>query len=108
MVCVLPPPNGSPISYNQARELAYDVRLWHGEFANTGDWSQSNDAGEQDVEYLTWGLIDLLSDPGAVGRLIDSGACVRERVKTAMTPSQGSVSDRADQVAQVIKGIISG
>lgn len=76
--------NGCPINFTQARQLAYEIRYWHGEEMDTDDWSQNSDAGEEDVTHLALGLMDLLSDPGAVKRLIASGKDIKQSVGTLM------------------------
>jgi hypothetical protein len=64
--------NGCPISYKEARELAYQVQWWHIDMG-TDSWTQSRDDATQDQIYLAFGLMEILSDPGAIRRLIMSG-----------------------------------
>ncbi len=76
--------NGCPIDYQQARELADTVRFWHGCIAKTDSWTQSSDGAEADITYMALGLMELLSDPGAVGRLIMVGEHVRVSVRNLL------------------------
>jgi hypothetical protein len=75
--------NGSPLTYNKAREWADEILTWHSEM-NTSDWTQSNAGHEWDVRNMAFGLMELFSDPGAVRRIMLTGEAVKENVKTLM------------------------
>ena len=81
--------NGSPLTFGQALKFASGIRFWHGAIANTGSWSQSNSQAELDSVNLALGLVEMLSDPGAVERLMMVGEVMRERIDTVL-----SVEDR--------------
>ena len=72
-------PNGSPLNWSEARALAEHIRTWHG-LSDTDDWTQSFDGVTEDIIHLALGLMEMMSDPGAVRRLIMSGRAVRETV----------------------------
>lgn len=75
--------NGSPITFADAERWAGTVLDWHAR-GGTSDWSQSNDGHDQAILYLAWGLIELLSDPNAVHRLITTGKGTQESVRTML------------------------
>ena len=72
--------NGCPVQYDDVIGIAAAVRYWHGETAETDDWSQSSDSAFEDEVLIAFGLMELLSDPGAVRRLITVGKSVRKSV----------------------------
>lgn len=82
------PANGCPLIYTEALMLAHTLRWWHGEIANTDDWSQSSDAAYEDEVNIAHGLMELFADPGAVRRLAMTGEIVRKRVKLLLGPGQ--------------------
>ena len=75
--------NGSPMSANDMKSFADSILFWHTE-NNTSDFSQSGDGFDDGVNDLTWGLIELLSDPNAIKRLMTTGRQVRRDVKMVM------------------------
>lgn len=75
--------NGSPLNLSQAKDLAYQLRMWHGT-VDTDDWSESNDGAEHDVICLAFGLMELLSDPSAIRRLIMTGETVIDSCNTML------------------------
>lgn len=85
--------NGSPITMRQALELASEIYTWHNIEKETSDWTQSHDGATEDITQLAWGLIELLADPGAIRRLITTGAGVYER--TATFAEYGQPQNRA-------------
>lgn len=77
------PVHGSPLTFEKAEGLAATVLDWHARLS-TSDWSQSNDNHDVAIRLLAWGLIEMLSDPNAVKRLITTGKGVQESVKTVL------------------------
>lgn len=98
--------NGCPFTYKQAKALAYEIRLWHGEM-ETDDWSQSYAGGEIDTTYLALGLMEMLSDPGAVNRLISTGENVKKKLDTLMNGSSQGLPDFFINAKQIIKDLFN-
>jgi len=61
--------NGSPLTFDDACAFCDKVLFWHSN-KDTSDWTQSSDGFDMNVRQMAWGLIDILSDPNAVARLI--------------------------------------
>lgn len=71
--------NGSPLNIHEARSLAYKILFWHTN-NRTGDFSESEDGFNDSVEDLSYGLLELLSDPNAIKRLMTTGREVEKTI----------------------------
>ena len=72
--------NGSPLKFSEARALADKVLYWHTN-SDTADFTQSGDGFDSDTILLAFGLVELLSDPNAIKRLITTGKEVKSQVE---------------------------
>jgi hypothetical protein len=64
--------NGSPLTLGEARNFADKILFWHTN-NNLSDFSQSGDGFDDGVNDLAFGLVELLSDPNAIHRLMTTG-----------------------------------
>jgi hypothetical protein len=72
--------NGSPLTFSEAISFADKILYWHVN-ENTSDFSQSSDGFDADANLLAFGLIELLSDPNAIKRIISTGENVKNSVR---------------------------
>jgi hypothetical protein len=100
------PPNGTPLTFQEMRAIADTILYWHTE-NDTSDFSQSGDGFWDGVNYLTLGLLELLSDPNAVHRLMTTGREVKRQVDLAEEVSGLNVTKTgvSDLVAKVLKTV---
>lgn len=98
--------NGSPLNYQEARELADKILMWHS-YIDTDDWTQSGDGHEWDVIQMAFGLMELFSDPGAVRRIIYTGETIRKHVETMLkVKDMAGISDSRKNDATVIEKLL--
>lgn len=95
-------PNGSPLNWVEVRSLAENIRTWHSQ-NDTDDWTQSYDGTVEDIVHLALGLMEMLSDPGAVRRLIMSGSAVRKPVDILLK----NITDNDDPSIDVVRDLFS-
>ena len=94
--------NGSPLTLNEARGFADKILYWHTN-ERTADFSQSGDGFEEGVDELAFGLVELLSDPNAVKRLMSTGREVRRQVETALVMKDGIAKRWDNEIKPVIR-----
>lgn len=81
------PPNGTPITFDEMRNFADTILFWHTD-NRTGDFSESGDGFWDGTIYLALGLLELLSDPNAIHRLMTTGREVKNQIDTVNKVSE--------------------
>lgn len=97
------PPNGTPVTFKEARAFADTILFWHTE-NRTGDFSQSGDGFWDGTVYLALGLLELLSDPNAIHRLMTTGREVKNQIGTidAVSKLDGPKTGLPDLIMPVL------
>jgi hypothetical protein len=98
--------NGSPIDIEEAHELADKLRYWHGEVAETDDWTKSNDGAEYDIRQLAFGLVAFFAEPSFIHLLMTLGKATIEDCKTIKTlVERNGVDEFTKETWRVIKDV---
>jgi len=92
--------NGSPLGWKYLQGLADTICFWHSN-TNTDDWTQSGDGFSENVKDLTYGLMELFSDPSFVRRTIAVGRDVKRSVHTIFESDSKYVGDVRESIAKL-------
>ena len=91
---------GSPLDFDKAYQLAYDLFFWHSQIADTDDWTQSNEGAEMEIREIALGLITMTCEPSFVQMLADIGVATRKRLNTINSLRTRSGPQEHDDVLQ--------
>lgn len=95
-------PNGTPLGFYEMRAFADKILFWHTN-NRTGDFSESGDGFWDGVNYLTLGLLELLSDPNAIHRLMTTGQQVKRDID--VVTSLGDSHELTKRVNKVLNEV---
>lgn len=80
---------GSPLNWEQAMGLAYDLFCWHSE-NKTDCWTESGDGADAEIHRIALGLMAQLAEPAFVQMLAAVGESVASSIETlAVLASRG-------------------